>query len=66
MACHVLRDLPPLHREASYHFQRAQRDNHKGPEAVGSIQKLSLSGSKLDDDPAGSGEGGVPLREIVS
>jgi hypothetical protein len=29
-------------------------------------QKFSLSGSKLDDGPAGSVEGGVPLRGIVS
>ena len=35
------------------------------PQAGVSVQKFSLSGSELDDSPAGGGEGRVPLRGIV-
>ena len=34
-------------------------------QAGGAVQKLFLSGSELDDGPAGGGEGRVPLRRIV-
>src|SRR6266851_6030871 len=35
------------------------------PQAGGSVQEFSLSGSELDNGPAGGGEGRVPLRGIV-